>query len=156
MEPDRNSEAVIVECGGSRLEMTNIGDECSCKRHQGQQHGQKTNSNQQRRSIKQLHLQYFEHQSNTSKIFKVFYQFSAKMHSFRLLPFFALLSLAAAAPQVAPIEYMPAPLAARSNITFPDGHCDRLLNGTDTAIGCLDGLCCSQWGYCGTGPDYCS
>jgi len=23
------------------------------------------------------------------------------------------------------------------------------------SAGCAAGLCCSQWGYCGTGPDYC-
>eukprot|EP00736_Rhodelphis_marinus_P004618 Rmarinus@m.14156 len=22
-------------------------------------------------------------------------------------------------------------------------------------VGCSEGLCCSQWGFCGDGPDYC-
>ncbi|KAK1245605.1 hypothetical protein MKX08_005234 [Trichoderma sp. CBMAI-0020] len=34
--------------------------------------------------------------------------------------------------------------------TSPDGSC-----GGNTGFVCATGLCCSQYGYCGTGPEYC-
>ncbi|KAK3298731.1 uncharacterized protein B0H64DRAFT_371181 [Chaetomium fimeti] len=30
-----------------------------------------------------------------------------------------------------------------------------ILSGRQGECPCAPGLCCSQWGYCGTGPDFC-
>lgn len=30
-----------------------------------------------------------------------------------------------------------------------------MLSGRDGQCPCAPGLCCSQWGYCGTGPEFC-
>jgi len=45
-----------------------------------------------------------------------------------------------------PAPTSPAPTSPAPTSPAPTGNCNPA---------CASGLCCSQWGYCGTGPDYC-
>ena len=67
---------------------------------------------------------------------------------------FAGLQFATALPAAVP-EDAATPVQNIVARQAPDGTCGNVYDGNNGGYSCGGGMCCSQWGWCGTSADHC-